>query len=370
MSCVPPAVTSGAVGLTVEDMEKVAQSHDPCGPTSYPWGVVSCAQHIGRRRRQEDRFTICPDLGVGERSAFVGVWDGTVGDFASHNVQGLVLPHTVASPAWQELAAGGSAPRPLLERAVREGYVAADAQLVALCAEANNDYASTTSVTAVIANDVLTVAHLGDSRAVLVDVDESTGSVSGAQLTADHKPDLPEERARIEASGGSVEFLTDSHFKPFIRGGDFLARKAQGGKPMQLQYSRAFGGKDLKPYGLSCVPDVVQVDLASTPRARYLILASDGLWDVCTAADAAHIAHLVVSKRAEAEAVAAPAVGGGDAGTAGAGRGATPASLDPSVALVNFALEQQQLRGDKADNVTVLTVELPPAGRATAPSAT
>ena len=46
----------------------------------------------------------------------------------------------------------------------------------------------------------------------------------------------------------SVEYLHNSFDKPFIRGGDFTARKARGDRAMQLQYSRAFGGKDLKPY--------------------------------------------------------------------------------------------------------------------------
>ena len=45
-----------------------------------------------------------------------------------------------------------------------------------------------------------------------------------------------------------MEYLHNSFDKPFIRGGDFTARKARGDRAMQLQYSRAFGGKDLKPY--------------------------------------------------------------------------------------------------------------------------
>jgi protein phosphatase len=45
-------------------------------------------------------------------------------------------------------------------------------------------------------------------------------------------------------SGGSLAWLHGG--KPFLRGGDFTARQAQGDRPMQLNYSRAFGGKDLK----------------------------------------------------------------------------------------------------------------------------
>lgn len=57
---------------------------------------------------------------------------------------------------------------------------------------------------------------------------------------------------------------------------------------MQLNYSRALGGKDLKPWGLSSTPDVRQVHL--TPADRLVIAASDGVWDVATADVAAGIA--------------------------------------------------------------------------------
>lgn len=60
-------------------------------------------------------------------------------------------------------------------------------------------------------------------------------------MTVDHKPDLPGEHRRIMSCGGSVEYLHNHDNKPFIRGGDFGERKANGETPMQLQYSRAFG---------------------------------------------------------------------------------------------------------------------------------
>merc|ERR1719476_1243788 len=105
----------------------------------------------------------------------------------------------------------------------------------------------------------------------------------GEQLTNDHKPDLDEERTRIERSGGMVERLPNHNNKPFIRGGDFLMRKALGEQPMQLQYSRAFGAKDLKIFGLSSIPDVRLIRFQRDPAyrsIRFLILASDGLRDV------------------------------------------------------------------------------------------
>jgi protein phosphatase PTC2/3 len=172
---------------------------------------------------------------------------------------------------------------------VLQGFLETDAAVVRLCAEARLDYAACTAVTAVVTGSLLTVGHLGDSKVVLGRVSQPApqrsrgggvmppatfaagggggggGAVtSGVYLTTDHKPDLPAERSRITAAGGSLEYLSGG--RPFIRGGDFAARQAAGDRPMQLNYSRALGGKDLKPFGLSAVPDVSQVQLGPEER--------------------------------------------------------------------------------------------------------
>lgn len=144
-----------------------------------------------------------------------------------------------------------------------QGYKTTDAQLIRSCMEVGGqDYTSCTSVTAVILGDLLSVAHLGDSKIVLGR--EMNGVLVGRYLTMDHKPDQPAERARIEKSGGSLAYLHGG--KPFIRGGDFSARQAKGERPMQLNYSRAFGGKDLKMFGLSAEPDIQQIQLTRADR--------------------------------------------------------------------------------------------------------
>lgn len=72
------------------------------------------------------------------------------------------------------------------------------------------------------------------------------------------------------------------------RGGDFHARQKIGERPKQLNYSRAFGGKDLKMFGLSVEPDIKH--LAIRPCDRLVLLGSDGLFDVMTAFEASYIA--------------------------------------------------------------------------------
>mmetsp|Transcript_87555 Transcript_87555/g.271108 ORF Transcript_87555/g.271108 Transcript_87555/m.271108 type:complete len:342 (-) Transcript_87555:215-1240(-) len=301
--------------------------------------TVSAFQHMGDRKTQEDRFTVVPHLDPGSRTpcAFFGVFDGTVGDFASDNVKDLVVPKLLESPSWKALR-HSSAPRTgdterLLENALRDMYRTVDESLLVRCAEETQHYATCTSVTLMVLGDLLAVGHLGDSRIVLGKEDNSAGAGSsdliGEQLTMDHKPDQEPERQRIEQCGGMVERLQNHSNKPFIRGGDFTMRKALGEQPMQLQYSRAFGAKDLKMFGLSSVPDIRIIRMGSPQyqHVRFAILASDGLWDVLSAQQAVVTAHQAVLEE-----------------------------CNPAEVLVRRALLEQSRRMARADNVTAICV--------------
>lgn len=351
--------------------------------------TVSLHTVIGGRKSQEDRFSICPHLIDGETNCcFYGVFDGTVGDFASDTVKDLVVPYLredlkskllPQTPEEEKESAESSLPRssnftnPAMEsrqvamtsdqkmsalrKAMKTMYHKTDEELLRRCGVEGKHYAASTSVTLCLWQDLICVGHLGDSRICLIYITESNLSlfkatdnttaleaagygdeneepvreeadlsvgkknmaytyqpktldkdwiapgairvdeipldkvetvVEGNFVTNDHKPDHSEERSRIEQSGGSVEYLHNHQNKPFIRGGDFQQRKLLGESPMQLQYSRAFGGKDLKPFGLIADPTV-----NVTKREKQFvgfILASDGLWDILSADVAARTA--------------------------------------------------------------------------------
>lgn len=298
-------------------------------PSQFPRAIVSCCTKVGKRKKQEDRCVIVPRVFDKDDVLFLGVFDGTVGDYASEFVHHAVADAVCGSKSFKE-AVGSVAPgermgflRPQvvyrMEAALNAGYEHTDKALLAFCAEKRIDYSACTSVTCVVAGDLLSVAHLGDSKAVL-GREGAGGLIGGRYLTNDHKPDQIEERRRIERAGGSLAYLHGG--KPFIRGGDFTERQARGERPMQLNYSRAFGGKDLKCYGLSADPDIIQIQL--TKADKLLVIASDGLWDVATADDAARMAW--------------------DAYSAG---------RDPSLELTDWALAQHDARGS-IDNVTVI----------------
>jgi serine/threonine protein phosphatase PrpC len=93
-------------------------------------------------------------------------------------------------------------------------------------------------------------------------------------MTRDHKPNLPEERARIELSGGVVRTMNlDNSVRVFVKD-----RYYPG-----LSMSRALGDQLSAEIGVSCEPEITTYDI--TDVDRFLIIASDGVWEFMTNED-------------------------------------------------------------------------------------
>ncbi|CAL5395736.1 unnamed protein product [Camellia sinensis] len=103
--------------------------------------------------------------------------------------------------------------------------------------------------------DLIVIANIGDSWAVLATTSDD-GCLVPLQLTVDHKPNLPQETERIRQSKGRVFAMLDEPgmYKVWLPNG-----KAPGGPGLAI--SRAFGEN------ITC-------------RDRFVILATDGVWDV------------------------------------------------------------------------------------------
>lgn len=110
-----------------------------------------------------------------------------------------------------------------------------------------------TAVVALVGAQRIVVANCGDSRAVLC-----RGGVA-VPLSTDHKPNREDELERVEAAGGRVI--------------EWNGHRVLG----VLATSRSIGDHYLKPFIIS-VPEVTEID--RTDKDEFLILASDGLWDV------------------------------------------------------------------------------------------
>ncbi|KAF7138405.1 hypothetical protein RHSIM_Rhsim07G0168200 [Rhododendron simsii] len=138
--------------------------------------------------------------------------------------------------------------------AIADAYSHTDSEFLKSENTQNRDAGSTAS-TAILVGDRLLVANVGDSRAVIC------RGGNAIAVSRDHKPDQTDERQRIEDAGGFVMWAGT------WRVGGVLA------------VSRAFGDRLLKQY----VEEKVDSSL------EFLILASDGLWDVVTNEEAVGI---------------------------------------------------------------------------------
>eukprot|EP01126_Amoeba_proteus_P014085 TRINITY_DN160_c0_g1_i3.p1 TRINITY_DN160_c0_g1~~TRINITY_DN160_c0_g1_i3.p1 ORF type:complete len:298 (-),score=34.15 TRINITY_DN160_c0_g1_i3:85-891(-) len=238
------------------------------------------------------------NLDLLSKVSFYGVYDGHGGKTTANIIQEILHDKVFSSDEFSR----GQVPDSLIQ-----GFQDADSVVVA---KANEEgwMNGTTAVVAIIIDGVLYVGNVGDSEACLVSI--RNGDVTEVDnLTTSHKANDPSEKKRIEELGGHVFF-----------GRVFGA----------LAVSRAFGDSRYKQPKTSknfvtAHPAVKEIVL--TPEHKYLILACDGLWDVCSHKDAATFVHKEFS------------------------HGKTPDEV--SKALVNLALERRT-----EDNVTVIVVKI------------
>ena len=117
------------------------------------------------------------------------------------------------------------------------------------------------------------IGNIGDSRAVLSRIGFAI------PLTEDHKPNRTKERQRIESCGGHVKWCGAVDKKtgvPIDRTGVY---RVNG----NLAVSRAIGDRSERPFVGS------EVDVFSrflSEEDEFIIVASDGIWDVMTSQEA------------------------------------------------------------------------------------
>uniref|UniRef100_A0A0D6QVG3 protein-serine/threonine phosphatase n=1 Tax=Araucaria cunninghamii TaxID=56994 RepID=A0A0D6QVG3_ARACU len=200
------------------------------------------ASSPGKRSTMEDFFDtqIC---GVdGQLVGLFGVFDGHGGARAAEYVKQNLFLNLKNHPKFISDT----------KLAVADAYKQTDSDFLKAENNQNRDAGSTAS-TAVLVGNRLLVANVGDSRAVLCRSGEAVA------LSRDHKPNQIDERQRIEDAGGFVMWAGT------WRVGGVLA------------VSRAFGDRLLKQYVVA-EPEIKEEVVDD--GVQFLILASDGLWDV------------------------------------------------------------------------------------------
>eukprot|EP00914_Ancora_sagittata_P012560 GHVO01024114.1.p1 GENE.GHVO01024114.1~~GHVO01024114.1.p1 ORF type:complete len:448 (+),score=78.26 GHVO01024114.1:31-1374(+) len=134
----------------------------------------------------------------------------------------------------------------------------------------------TTATVVLHRGNKLFVSHVGDSKAIVVKSVMEGGHKKyvASDLTIDHKPILPNEKKRIESSGGEVRRLEgDIPHRVFAKN-----RMYPG-----LAMSRAIGDTIASVLGVISEPDVSEYTIEDD--VEFFVLCSDGVWEFLSSQD-------------------------------------------------------------------------------------
>lgn len=244
----------------------------------------------GRKGVNQDCCIVWEEFGCQEDMMFCGVFDGhgAWGHFVAKTVRELMPPSLLSN--WQETLAQTSLdPECDLESDKKHHrFNIWKHSYVQTCAAIDKELeqhrkidsfnSGTTALSIVRQGDLIIVANVGDSRAVLGTTSDD-GSLVPVQLTVDFKPNLPQEAERIVQCKGRVFCLND---EPGVHRVWLPDEESPG-----LAMSRAFGDYCVKGFGLISVPEVTQRNITS--RDQFVVLATDGVWDVISNEEAVQI---------------------------------------------------------------------------------
>ncbi|KAH9606481.1 hypothetical protein KSS87_016425 [Heliosperma pusillum] len=217
-------------------------------------GKLSCgySSFRGKRTSMEDFYDVKMSYMDGKTVCLFGIFDGHGGSRAAEYLKQHLFENLLKHPQFMMDT----------KLAISKTYKKTDADFLDAEKDTFRDDGSTAS-TAILVQNQLYVANVGDSRAVI------SKAGKAIPLSEDQKPNRSDERKRIESAGGVVMWAGT------WRVGGVLAM------------SRAFGNRMLKQFVVA-EPEIQQQEV--NEELEVIVLASDGLWDVVPNEDAVSIA--------------------------------------------------------------------------------
>ena len=199
---------------------------------------------------QEEKDRTAQDWKGRHTSRLLGVFDGHGGmDCAAYARDRLP----------QEIVESEHFPHDV-EQACVSSFKSINAQFMTRAHQAECD-AGTTALLALIQNRKVYVASVGDCAAVIARKGEP-----GIRITRPHTASNPVEAAAVEQRGGTIRNLNGN-------------LRVDG----VVSVTRGLGCKPCSAH-TSCIPEVTVLELSD--QDEFLLLASDGLWDVMNAEQA------------------------------------------------------------------------------------
>ena len=155
---------------------------------------------------------------------------------------------------------------------IKESFKNADLQM-AKNTQFDKNFSGTTCNLVFQFNKYLLCASVGDSRGILIYDNDTKTNQNIFPLSNDHKPDLPQEFARIQSKGGRVDKLTDQFGNKVGPNRVFKAGQSYPG----LAMSRSLGDFQAKDCGVITEPEINEFRI--NHNSKYMVVCSDGVWE-------------------------------------------------------------------------------------------
>jgi len=249
---------------------------DPVDPEELGLGFT-CRKGLKQESPNQDSWMV---LSVAKAFSLYGVFDG-------HGPGGHEVSHFVKEELPKAIIADSRFRTSSMPAMLRDSFHSMQ-RLVAAADKSHLLEAQSSGTTCTIcvhdhSQKKITIAHVADSTCVLGQYEDPVkrDKLVGYALTRDHKPNLKDEKARIEKAGGRVIHDGFSNHRVYAASGSYPG----------LNMSRCLG--DLVAHscaGCTCEPEVVERKLK--PEDQLLLLCSDGVWEYVTPQEAVDLVGL------------------------------------------------------------------------------
>lgn len=233
----------------------------------------------GNVKENQDSW-IVKERPASDESVFMGVFDG-------HGSEGRAVSQAIATRVPKILTQLPTFKAASYEAAMSTAFQDAN-KLLRRITTIDADLSGSTGVAALLVQERLVVANLGDSRCIMGKV-SATNQSSALALTTDHTPMDVREAQRIVATGGRIA--------------SFMYNNAPLGPPRVwlkdvnvpgLCMTRSFGDNVAGTVGVLDVPETLSYSLK--PEDRYLVLMSDGIFEFMENDEVIAIVHAVAQQ--------------------------------------------------------------------------
>lgn len=227
--------------------------------------------------QNQDNFIITSNIKSTKGQYLFAVCDGHGED--GHYVSGLIKKKFVLLLE-KNLPEKPTEDKDVYYEALKKSY--SEINDIVMNGEFDCEFSGSTFVSILIIGNQVYCANVGDSRAVLGKHEDTWQAID---LSKDHKPDRQDECSRILSLKGRIESLNGS--------GPLRIWKEHENTP-GLAMSRSIGDGAGKEVGVISEPEIQHFLLLKSDK--FLIIASDGVWDYITSQEAINIISKVYKK--------------------------------------------------------------------------